>query len=91
MTDITIPAEALEAAARAHAKANEGHDEWWPLHVDKVRAACIAMLRNWPGMKLNPSWELRTHKRSVEMILPMSEPPRMDRKSAVAERLFGDD
>lgn len=51
MTDITIPPEALEAAARAHAKMNEGHDEWWFLHVDKVRASCLAMLNAWPGMQ----------------------------------------
>lgn len=49
-TDITIPPEALKAAARAHAMANEGHDEWWFLHVDKVRAAILAALNAWPGV-----------------------------------------
>ena len=64
MTDITIPPEALEAAARAHAKMNEGHDEWWVLHVDKVRAACLAMLNAWPGMAVNdgcPVWHAYPH------------------------------
>ena len=55
VTDITIPPEALEAAARAHAKMNEGHDEWWFLHVDKVRASCLAMLKEWPGMDTGPN------------------------------------
>lgn len=49
MTDITIPKEALEAAARAIAS-----DDGWPLgwedYIDTARAACLAMLRNWPGM-----------------------------------------
>lgn len=48
---IIIPPKALEAAARAHAKVNEGHDEWYSLHVDKVRASCLAMLQNWPNRK----------------------------------------
>ena len=90
MTDITIPPEALEAAATAlHDTA--GTADWDSMWDEMARAACIAMLQSWPGMKLNPSWELRTHKRSVEMILPVSDPPKMDRKAAVAERLFGDD
>lgn len=35
---------------------NEGHDEWRFLHVDKVRAACLAMLR---------AWETDTHRMIV--------------------------
>ena len=97
--DITIPPAALEAAARKIAAvkmklSNDGKhlpDDLWKQCLLEARAACLAMLKAWPGMKLNPSWELRTHKRSVEMILPVSEPPKMDRKAAVAERLFGDD
>lgn len=38
---------------------------------DIIRTAINA----WPGMKLNPSWELRTHKRNVEVILPLSKEP----------------
>ena len=50
MTDITIPPEALEAAARAYAVANDTPELWWRLYEEKVRAACIAMLRSWPGI-----------------------------------------
>lgn len=66
MTDISIPPEALEAAARAHAKMNEGHDEWWFLHVDKVRAACLAMLKHWPGM-----WHINAVDFEGKIILPL--------------------
>lgn len=64
---ITIPPEALEAAAKAdHAKwidyASVGDDRsqyitWDDLDaeqkaeaIDRARAACLAMLRAWPGM-----------------------------------------
>ena len=60
MTDITIPPEALEAAARAMAKAGYGFAgieltdpytadaEYWD-HT--ARAACLAMLEAWPWQK----------------------------------------
>ena len=35
--------------------------------------AIAAMLNAWPGMKLTPYWEHMTHKRRVEMILPLPE------------------
>lgn len=96
-TDITIPREAEEAVAKTIAC--QRYRKTWGLLTDlerevcvnDARAACLAMLRAWPGMKMTPSWELRTHKRSVEIVLPLSEPPKLDRKAAVAERLFGDD
>jgi hypothetical protein len=44
MTDITIPPEALRAARVASMNAR-GDGE------DPVRAACIAMLKAWPGMR----------------------------------------
>ena len=80
--DITIPPEALEAAAIDLHRSEWGADaySWADLESDTrdlfrnhARAACLAMLKAWPGMKLNPSWELRTHKRSVEMILPLPQ------------------
>lgn len=40
--DITIPPEALEAAVAAALDAE-------PHIRDQLHAACIAMLRNWPG------------------------------------------
>lgn len=35
--------------------------------------AIAEALAAWPGMRQRPSWELRTHKRSVEIILPLQE------------------
>ena len=61
MTDINVPPEALEAAARAMAKAGYGFAgieltdpytadaEYWD-HT--ARAACLAMLKAWPGMRV---------------------------------------
>ena len=50
MSEIRMPAAALEAGARALAIAKEGNDEWWTLHMRAARAACLAMLQAWPGM-----------------------------------------
>lgn len=69
MTDITIPDEALEAAARAQyefwrhdcagelelnlalyrlwAELEADEQERW---IEQTRAACLAMLKHWPGM-----------------------------------------
>jgi hypothetical protein len=44
MTDITIPPEALEAARTAFANAGTADDA-----VDPIHAACLAMLKAWPG------------------------------------------
>lgn len=61
MTDITIPPAALEAAARAMAKAGYGFAgieltdpytadaDYWD-HT--ARAACLAMVQAWPGMSI---------------------------------------
>lgn len=55
MTDnITIPSEALEAAARAIATM-EGVPEAWVLRQVRARAACLAMIRAWPGMLTMPA------------------------------------
>ena len=63
MTNITIPPEALEAVAKelyeVHPYTDEDDDviPWEELHMidkeeylDSARAACIAMLKAWPGM-----------------------------------------
>jgi hypothetical protein len=60
MTNITIPPEALEAALEAFAHASglgifpddENDEEWREDLQNGMRAACLAMLRNWPGMRL---------------------------------------
>ena len=64
MTDITIPPEALEAAAEDiynHWQFSfTGKVPWVPggnslmqeKARDLARAACLAMLRNWPGMEI---------------------------------------
>ena len=77
MTDITIPPEALEAAARKIAAikmnlSNNGErlpDDLWQQCLPDARAACLAMLRNWPGMKrsrLGSDGDLR-------IILPLTQ------------------
>lgn len=59
MTDITIPPEALEEAARAiydileGAVANQDYGRQmrqWEQAQELARAACLAMLKAWPGM-----------------------------------------
>lgn len=92
--DITIPPEALEAAARAalsaimfevepDARANQlTNDEYRSI----ARAACLAMLRAWPGMchahnenGVNVEWAkwyaLPWHRANASegIILPFSE------------------
>ena len=49
MTDITIPAEAAKALAMAiYEITGEGID------MDEARAACLALLKAWPGMEQVP-------------------------------------
>lgn len=72
MTDITIPARAIEAAAIEMAPAP------WSMYTEdakehfrsKARAACLAMLAAWPGTeKSSPDpWSL-----SDRLILPITE------------------
>lgn len=64
MTDITIPREALEA----------GHHAYYS-EATTLEAAFLAMIEAWPGMKMTPYWEHMTHKRHVEMILPLPKEP----------------
>ena len=64
MTDITIPPEALEAAAielyRSATHSPQGFS-WATVHPrvrerwrKNARAACLTMLENWPGMEQVP-------------------------------------
>lgn len=67
MTDITIPPEALEALAMAILEiTGEGID------MDEARAACLAMLKAWPGsysLAENDSAEIRD---VAVIILPLT-------------------
>ena len=66
-TDIQIPPEAVEALREELRMSRLCADP------ATARAALRAALAAWPGMRQRPSWELRTHKRSVEIILPLQE------------------
>jgi hypothetical protein len=76
MTDITIPPEALEAAAVDLYYDAHGNSITWedaPSWVRdnfrrKARAACLAMLRAWPGMWTSASVG------NGSIILPLTEP-----------------
>lgn len=65
LTPEQIPAEAVEAA-RKFMRLQALSDEW----IDDLLAVAI---NAWPGIKLTPYWEHMTHKRRVEMILPLTE------------------
>ena len=93
-TDITIPPEVVEAAARAayyvftEIDIGDGEDHWERLlprfraeYREQARAALLAGLRAWPGMKLTPYWEHMTHKRHVEMTLPLPQQDKQDDKA----------
>jgi hypothetical protein len=65
-----IPDEVVEAAARAIAIANEGHDKWWTLHMRKASEAIAAALNAWTGMDLKgygPPFY------GIEIILPLAK------------------
>jgi hypothetical protein len=65
MTDITIPPEALEAAKAAwYTNQHKGTD-------DRMSAACLAMLRSWPGMEYMMGDETFPFH---HIILPLTEP-----------------
>jgi hypothetical protein len=62
ITSVTIPPEALEAAEQAML------DAWEQGEVTAkvfARAACLAMLKNWPGMY---------HYPGTKICLPLTEP-----------------
>jgi hypothetical protein len=85
--DITIPPEALEAAAEElfHIQYGEYHGSWadapeW-LKVTvrgEARAACLAMLRSWPGTVTNePNDGLMLLRPGI--FLPLTQEPSDDK------------
>jgi hypothetical protein len=89
MTDITIPPEALDAAAKAayldHVVRSSGG--YWPDwdqldhsvrdgYRSEARAACLAMLKNWPGMvEKRANENLLLANLNPAIILPLTETP----------------
>lgn len=73
MTDITIPPEALRAARAASMNARGDGD-------DPIRAACLAMLKNWPGMHTGPAptAEIARLRAENERLKEQLESPFMD-------------
>ena len=73
--DITIPPEALEAAARALAIETETREDWWRFYEGKASAACIAMLKAWPSMRNSQhvSFNGQT-EHAIILPLPQKEP-----------------
>ena len=77
MTDITIPPEALDAGkdtAFAWLRSHMEDDVRVQNMTDEelgelVEAACLAMLRNWPGML--DSWSVFEEERQI--ILPLTQ------------------
>ena len=77
MTDITIPPEALEAGARAIEQSLktaritlETEDGYKP----EARAACLAMLKAWPGMEHDPgALVAETYRDPGKIILPLPQ------------------
>ena len=82
MSDITIPPEAVEAAAKELYEVDTYTDDddddipWEELHMidkeeylDYARSACLAMLKAWPGMLGMTEGE--PGRESREIILPL--------------------
>lgn len=69
MDNITIPPEVIEAALEAFALASglgifpddEKDEEWREDLQNGMRAACLAMLKAWPGAIHNGHWLLFPH------------------------------
>ena len=77
MTDITIPPEALEAAAKALADEYYGDEisaaeKFWPEFKTQASIACLAMLAHWPGKHVGPS---PADARRRSLILPLPQEP----------------
>lgn len=86
MTDITIPPAALEAAAIDLHRSEWGADaySWADLESDTrdlfrnhARAACLAMIKAWPGMKHELDWDTWLGERHtpnrIAIILPLPQ------------------
>lgn len=65
MTDITIPPEALEAAQTAYDAIMDGPHVF---HDEALSAACLAMLKHWPGM-----WHINAVDFESKIILPLPQ------------------
>ena len=65
MTDITIPPAALEAARNAYVK----HWTW----RDAVDAACLAMLKAWPGATTRGPHSSGHGPTREQLILPLPQ------------------
>lgn len=73
--DITIPPAALEAAAKEIADANGWRDEQGVRVCREVaRAACLAMLKNWPGMRVSRLFPPNV----LHVVLPLPQEPTND-------------
>ena len=77
-----VPPAAMEAGARALARYNceqwdNDPDRWRAYFTDEARAACLAMLENWPGMFtcLGDEDYPRKLKPHDALILPLTEKP----------------
>lgn len=69
MTDITIPPEALEAAEKAFTDEMLSGEP----KPDPVRAACLAMLKAWPGAQ-DSGLSMGKHSTRI-YILPLPKEP----------------
>jgi hypothetical protein len=87
MDNITIPPKALEAGTKAIAKRNgcdravfsvciSAEEAGVPCRcAEDAHAACLAMLKNWPGMRVHqPSVPPRPPAPRAAIILPLTEP-----------------
>jgi hypothetical protein len=70
MDNSTIPPEALEALRQSVSKAIDAR-----FTEQEAHAACLAMLKNWPGMRVHqPSVPPRPPAPRAALILPLQEP-----------------
>ena len=72
MTDITIPPEAVEAAKAAYTAEIYKGQGTATEYTAAMRAACIAMLRSWPGAYGNGPRKQWKHY-TPAIILPLTE------------------
>lgn len=74
--DITIPTEVLEEVAKAICLHERDHDKDWPDYLGHARAACIAMIKAWPGMIWHPHGVWRKKYGVTHVILPLPQEPK---------------
>ena len=80
MTTHRYPAAVVEAVCRVMCEADgldpdrlqfSNNCPKWMLWKDQATAALDAAFAAWEGMKLEPWWEFTTHKKRVNIILPL--------------------